>query len=162
MCKTEKSNSKTLAEFVQEAHSQISHGTLKVKSYRKVVKRLLFELAATIDWLHTDCSNLNISTNSILIENGDIKNGKINPEISMVLLTSELSGSDISKNDGMHSFGIIAYYCLIGKNPFESNDTKAAIINGKLKQYLTMNNLLSFITPKVLDILNKSLNVDDS
>eukprot|EP01084_Bolivina_argentea_P215858 366570_1 len=130
MCKTEGTNSKTLAEFVTEAHSQISHGTLKLKSYRKVVKRLLFELAATIDWLHTDCSNLGISANSILIENGDIKNGKINPEIAMVLLTSSLSGSEtetkppnISKNNDMHSFGIIAYYCFIGSDPFESNDT---------------------------------------
>ncbi len=47
-------NIKTLAEFVKEAHLQIADGTLKLKTYRKVVKKLLFELAATIHWFHTD------------------------------------------------------------------------------------------------------------
>eukprot|EP01084_Bolivina_argentea_P285604 489803_1 len=69
-------NSKTLAEFVKESHLQIGNGTLKLKTYQKVVKRLLFELAITINWLHIDleCCCLDITSQSILIENGDIQN----------------------------------------------------------------------------------------
>eukprot|EP01084_Bolivina_argentea_P215859 366571_1 len=127
MNKETTNNSKTLEEFVKEAHLEISNGRLKLKRYRKVIKKLLFELAATINWLHADleCCRLNITPKSILIENGDIQNGKINSEISMVLSRSNSSETKLLNiynktefNDpyafDIFSFGIIIYYCLIG------------------------------------------------
>eukprot|EP01084_Bolivina_argentea_P215862 366575_1 len=158
--------SQTLAGFVKESHLQIKCGKLKFKTYRKVVKRLLFELALTMHHLHSDmnyCHHLNITPNSILIENGDIKNGKINSEISMIFGMRSQQSPNISTNEiDMYSFGIIIYYCFIGDYIIEEKDDKAycATINGKLKQYLSMNNLLKFISPKVLDLLNGLLNIN--
>ena len=42
----------TLKQFVNECHRYIQSGKLKLKQYHKIIKFLLWQLAATLYWLH--------------------------------------------------------------------------------------------------------------
>eukprot|EP01084_Bolivina_argentea_P193960 332743_1 len=166
---------KSLAEFVQGCHSQIRNGTLKAKKYHKTINNLLFELSGTIHWFHNNVKSchLNITPNNILIENGEIENGKINSQIKMLLLTPSNilkdEFNDMDKTKDMYSIGVITYFCFFGDNLLDTIDNKQsrdsihwAIKNGKLKPFLQMRGLLKKINPKILSFLNGVLNFNES
>eukprot|EP01083_Nonionella_stella_P014553 40859_1 len=76
----------------------------------------------------------------------------------------------------MWSFGMITYYCFMGQFPYQimqqyedlSYDTiveftgYTAIYKNQIRQWLLMNNLVKFINPKILNLLNGLLKFDET
>jgi len=64
-------NSMTLKEFVTKSHQYIKNGKLDSKQYKKIIKHLLWQLTASVHWLHNDmnCCHLDISPENIVLSN---------------------------------------------------------------------------------------------
>ena len=66
---TEKPSGPTLKDFIHEAHVHLANGRLTQKEYAKVAKYILWQLVATVKWMHDSyqCTYLQKNTCLILI-----------------------------------------------------------------------------------------------
>jgi len=58
-------------EFIVEAHQHINDEKLSVRTWRKFVKYLLYQMVAVVSWLHNEmnCCHLDISLENITVQN---------------------------------------------------------------------------------------------
>eukprot|EP01083_Nonionella_stella_P025383 69895_1 len=90
---TEHVGTLTLAQFNQKAHQLIAQKKLKTKTWKQIVKYLVWQLSVILYWLHNDmqCCHLDLCLQNIMVMNGEFKednegNVDFDPNISVKLL----------------------------------------------------------------------------
>eukprot|EP01084_Bolivina_argentea_P062022 113407_1 len=156
-------NTTTLHDFVIKSHEYIQSGKLKQQVYRKTIIQILWQLSTTINWLHTEmtCQHSEINPNIILIK---VEHSSITTELLTRNETFQQTQNPDYKND-MWSLGMVAIFCfypdsLKSLDKSQEENMTWAINNGKLNQYLAMNNLLKAINPKILSFINALLSTN--
>eukprot|EP01084_Bolivina_argentea_P257085 433042_1 len=199
-----------LKQFVLTCHQHIQRNKLKRSHYQQIIKYLLWQLAATLHWLHNDmkCYHLdlcpeNIMLNHVMFVPNNDETLSIHRKIGIKLVdfgASEHSMHNVSfKCNKQHisldneqylapniykqshydaaaadmwSLGMLIYFGFIGDYPYKTiqetdfNEPIAgtpyhSIYRNELRAYLQSNDLLKWVHPKALSLLNGLLNVDE-
>eukprot|EP01084_Bolivina_argentea_P080592 145968_1 len=160
-----------LKEFADEAHKYINNKKLRLKSYQKVIKYLLWSLIKTIHSIHKNVHHihLGLGVENVLLSSADFieKDGmvSINPDIEVQFIDFNVSDMNQNKRSkDMYLYGIIAFYLFFGQYPFTDlmDGGYYVVCNGKLKAYLAMENLLRYASKTKLSFLNALLNMDET
>eukprot|EP00485_Elphidium_margaritaceum_P015193 CAMPEP_0202732268 /NCGR_PEP_ID=MMETSP1385-20130828/187561_1 /ASSEMBLY_ACC=CAM_ASM_000861 /TAXON_ID=933848 /ORGANISM="Elphidium margaritaceum" /LENGTH=853 /DNA_ID=CAMNT_0049398575 /DNA_START=59 /DNA_END=2618 /DNA_ORIENTATION=+ len=70
---TERAGDQSLQTLAETAHEHIANGRLKLKSWRKSVKYIFWQIATVLYWLHHDmhCCHLRLCLSGIMVSNGN-------------------------------------------------------------------------------------------
>eukprot|EP01084_Bolivina_argentea_P035546 65921_1 len=153
----------SLEEFVVKAHQYIQDGQLSLRQYKRCIVSILWQLATIAHTLQ----NLNPSFEVKICPKAVTLYGinfSHNQNVYISVTIQRISACEVCTQ--MSDFAILSYYCFIGGYPYEAAEVQNnnheleigsclwAITQGKLKQYLGMDNKLKFVNSKILSLLN--------